>query len=324
MAKPTGRTREGGNARADEFVIRVPATTANLGPGFDCLGMALDLCNDFAFRVGGGSPGGLTGQGTCAGLETGEDNMVHRAMERVREVAAARGRGAVRALPPVRISVTGRVPVSRGLGSSATAIVAGVVAAGRLLGARVKPEDLLLAATIEEGHPDNVAPALLGSLATSVWPGGRVISRVSTPHPSWRLALLIPGYELSTKKARAAIPAKIPHRDAVFNLTRVPAVVDALERGDARDLRDVMEDRLHEPYRRGLIRGYDEIRAAATEAGAAAVYLSGAGPTMAAFCKGQARARRAAQAMAEAVRNMDFPAEAITLRPRPTGAEFIA
>lgn len=292
--------------------VSVPATSANLGPGFDCLGIALNLMNDFRVEVKAQGEDEFIGTGTSAGVGAGP-NLFTTSMDAVY-------RAAKRKRPPVLVRAHGRVPLARGLGSSATAIVGGVVAANALLGGRFAQEDLLQIATEVEGHPDNVAPALLGSLTASARTEEGVITHVYRPHRDWRVVLLIPSYELSTSKARRAIPKKIPHTDAVANLSRIPLLIDALVAGDANELRLVMGDRLHEPYRKKLIEGFNEIKAAALKAGAGGVYLSGAGPTIAALCLGEKAAKKVARAMAKASKKIDPKHETLVLRPRSRGA----
>ncbi len=289
------------------LTIRVPATTANLGPGFDGLGMALKLFNVFQITPLAKGPNRIGGTGTCEGLK-GSENVFFSAYRRV--FAAAKKNP-----PPLAVEVRGNVPMSRGLGSSATAIVAGAMTANAWLENRFTNDELLALMTEEEGHPDNVAPAFLGGLTAAMRTDSRVLALRAKPHRAWRVALLVPDYPLSTEKARRAIPKMIPHRDAVFNLTRVPLVFDALTSGKQAQLNLALEDRLHEPYRKKFIKGYDAIRFAAKKAGASAVYLSGAGPTMAAFCWGEAKAQEVSAAMRTAVRGMNFSAEAMILKP---------
>lgn len=302
-------------AQSSKVKVTVPATTANLGPGFDCLGMALDLHNEFVVERLASHPTVVEGHGTCAGL-TDPDNLFVWSFQHAFKKAGG-------VAPAIRLDLYGNIPLSRGLGSSATAVVGGLLAADTFLGQRFTGAELLEQATEIEGHPDNVAPALLGGLTASVKTSRAVLSRQYRPHRDWRVALLIPSYELSTKAAREAIPKEIPHGDAVFNLARVPFILDALVQGDARELSLVMEDRLHEPYRKNLIRDYDPISAAAREAGAAATYLSGAGPTIAALCLGHTTAEDAAAAMLDAARAADSGAKSVVLRPHSTGADAI-
>jgi homoserine kinase len=148
-----------------------------------------------------------------------------------------------------------------------------------------------------------------------------VIVHVYRPHPSWLLAVLIPGFELPTREARKAIPKRIAHADAVFNLTRLPFVIDSIVDGDADVLHRVMDDRLHEPYRKRFIEGFDRIRVAGLRAGSPAVYLSGAGPTIAAFCQGGPAAERVRKAMSRAAA-FDPNHQALVLRPHLKGAQI--
>jgi homoserine kinase len=210
--------------------------------------------------------------------------------------------------------------MARGLGSSATGVVAGALAANRLLGDPLSLDEILALVVGVEGHPDNVSPALLGALTASARIGAATLTHQYQPHPDWRLALHVPAYALSTALARAALPARVPLADAVFNLTRTPLIVDTLVSGDARELAALLEDRLHEPYRRRSIHRYAAIRKAALEAGGAAVFLSGAGPTMAAFCMGDRAARRVADAMLAAAPRRSGAARALVLRPSLKGA----
>lgn len=296
---------------AQRVRVSVPSTTANLGPGFDSLGLALALSNDFTVtRLDRGKDRTL-GSGTCAGLPD-RPNVFHEAMDQVCNLVG-------RKRPRVEVMIEGRVPLGRGLGSSATAVVGGLLAANALLGSPLSAEELLGLATELEGHPDNVAPALFGSLTASVMTRDGVICHVYRPHASWRFAALIPGYELPTREARKAIPKTIPHADAVHNLTRVPFIIGAVVDGDADILARVMDDRLHEPYRKKFIEGFDRIRAAGLRAGAPAVYLSGAGPTIAALCPGEEVATRVARAMKRAA-DFDPDCSTLVLKPDLKGA----
>lgn len=299
------------NSPGTTIRVSVPATTANLGPGFDSLGMALDLANEFTVTPVGKAGDSTVGRGTCESIRGGH-GVFFDAMDLVYDIAR-------RKRPGVHVEIDGKVPIGRGLGSSATAIVGGALAANALLGDRFAAEDLIGPVAELEGHPDNVAPALFGSLTASVMLESGVITHIYRPHSSWRLALLIPGYELPTHESRKAIPKNIPLRDAVFNLTRVPIIIDALVEGDADILRRVLDDRLHEPYRKKFIKGFDEIRHAGLRAGAAAVYLSGAGPTMAAICPNQAVAERARKAMSRAA-SFDPAHTSLVLKPQSGGA----
>lgn len=253
---------------------RVPATSANLGPGFDALGLALDLVDDLVARV---TPGGLEIQVTGSGTDLPRDerHLVVRAMRAAFDQLGGQPSG-------LHLSCTNRIPHGRGLGSSAAAIVAGVLLARELVvdGAQRLPPDAVLALAAEiEGHPDNVAPALLGGL-TVAWTDdtGRA-SAVSLPcDERVRPVLLVPPFEASTAAARGLLPATVAHRDAAANAGRAALLVAALT-GAPEHLLAATRDRLHQSYRAVAMpesaRLVDDLRAA----GLAAV-ISGAGPTV--------------------------------------------
>ena len=264
-----------------KVVVDVPATTANLGPGFDCLGAALDLNNRFAMRriEGNGERFELIIEGTEGShLRGGPDNLVYRAAQRVWKAAG---------LEPVALEARVRlaVPPARGLGSSATAIVAGLMGANALVGEPLSKEKLLELAIDIEGHPDNVVPSLLGGLcmtakaASQRW---RVVRCEWTP--SVQAVVAIPSIRLSTSEARRAMPKAIPVSDAVVNLGALTLLLQGLRTGNGDLIADGMHDRLHEPYRWRLIKGGDQVKAAALEAGAWGCAISGAGPSIIALC----------------------------------------
>lgn len=296
---------------ANRVKVSVPATTANLGPGYDTLGLALDLSNEFTVTRLGREDDRTIGRGTCEKLHGGA-NVFHEAMDRIYRMAR-------RKRPKVQVEIDGKVPIGRGLGSSATAVVGGALTANAMLGSPFNAEELIGPVAEIEGHPDNVAPALFGSLTAAVTTPQGVIVHVYRPHTTWHLAVLIPSFELPTGEARKAIPKRVPHADAVFNLTRIPFVIDAITEGDSDVLHRIMEDRLHEPYRKKFIKGYDRIRVAGLRAGAPAVYLSGAGPTLAAFCAGKSIAERVRKAMSRAA-SFDPNHKSMVLKPNLKGA----
>ena len=265
-----------------KVVVDVPATTANLGPGFDCLGAALDLNNRFAMRriEGGGERFELIIEGSEGShLRGGPENLVYRAAQRVWKAAG---------LEPVALEARVRlaVPPARGLGSSATAIVAGLMGANALVGEPLSKEKLLELAIDIEGHPDNVVPSLLGGLcmtakaASQRW---RVVRCEWTP--SVKAVVAIPSIRLSTSEARRAMPKSIPVGDAVVNLGALTLLLQGLRTGNGDLISDGMHDRLHEPYRWRLIKGGDQVKKAAMEAGAWGCAISGAGPSVLALCE---------------------------------------
>ena len=265
-----------------KVVVDVPATTANLGPGFDCLGAALDLNNRFAMRriEGGGERFELIIEGTEGShLRGGPENLVYRAAQRVWKAAG---------LEPVALEARVRlaVPPARGLGSSATAIVAGLMGANALVGEPLSKEKLLELAIDIEGHPDTGVPSLVGGLcmtakaASQRW---RVVRCEWTP--SVKAVVAIPSIRLSTSEARRAMPKAIPVGDAVVNLGALTLLLQGLRTGNGDLISDGMHDRLHEPYRWRLIKGGDQVKQAAMDAGAWGCAISGAGPSVLALCE---------------------------------------
>jgi homoserine kinase len=283
--------------------VRVPATTANLGPGFDCLGLALDLWNETRFAASGdGIVVNVTGRGTET-LPKDETNLVAQAALRVYEEAG------VPAPAGLTIDCEVRVPLASGLGSSSSAVVAGLLGANELLGHHFKREALLEMAADIEGHPDNVVAALLGGLTIVVRKDEHLLTKKILV-PEVHVALAVPDLPFSTRTARAGLPTEVSMKDAVFNLGRTPLVVEALRTGDFELLGQVMDDRLHQANRLKLIPGGRAAWVAAQKAGAAAVAISGSGPSLVAFVSLASDAAAVAGAMAEA-----FAAEGVTAHP---------
>jgi len=255
--------------------VRIPATTANLGPGFDCLGMALDVHNTIEMDFDIQTTVEVTGFG-AESLSSGPEHLVARSAM----LLAVRTEKIVAGW---KLRQHNDIPLARGMGSSSAAIVGGLVAANALLETELTNEELLKLAVEIEGHPDNVAPALLGGLVVCCTDeDGLRVARFEPP-AGLKACLAIPDYEVSTEAARKVMPAQIPHGDGVFNTCHSTAVLAALVSGDMELLGHAMKDRLHEPYRAPLVKGMDACVAAAKEAGAHAAALSGSGPTIVAF-----------------------------------------
>ena len=252
------------------MIVRVPASSANLGPGFDSFGIAWQLYNEIDFQI---TEDGLSISG-CAEKYQNEDNLAWRGFRCVLERCDVPFTGV--SIRFMRCSI----PVSRGLGSSAALIAAGVTAANELYELGLSREDLLLLATEVEGHPDNVAPALYGGLGVSAMDGGRAITRRFPLSERLRFAALVPPFELSTTLARSVLPAELPREDAIFNISRGALLLRALGDGDAELLNFAMDDRIHQRYRAKLIDGFKTARIEAQECGAAGICISGAGPTL--------------------------------------------
>jgi homoserine kinase len=249
--------------------ISVPATTANLGPGFDCLGLALSLRNRVEVSRASRLEVVVAGEGAGV-LPAGDENLVLVAM---RHLATYVGR----TLPPVRLMQHNDIPAGSGLGSSASAIIAGLLAANTLLDAAVPDPRIIALAAELEGHADNAAAALYGGL---VLVAGEDV--VPLPVAPLQAVVVLPAITLSTQAARAALPPTVPLADAVFNLGRMGLLLQALAAGDVSLLARAMDDRLHQPYRMPLIPGLEGALEGARAAGAAAC-LSGAGPSVIAF-----------------------------------------
>lgn len=252
--------------------IRVPATSANLGPGFDCLGLALDIWNEVSFEAAERLTFHVTGEG-AEKLNKGTRNLLTKAYALVHEVCGKRMTG-------VRIYSHNEILMSSGMGSSAAAIVAGLFGANEMLGRPLGENDLLKLATEMEGHPDNVAPALLGGLVVSVMTKDEIITR-RYEIPATTMVIVKPLVEWPTKMARAVLPKSVSRADAIYNIGRATLVVEALRSGDLDLLYKVMDDRIHQPYRLRHISGGAAAYKSARRFGAAA--LSGAGPSIIAF-----------------------------------------
>ncbi len=251
------------------MIVRVPASSANLGPGFDCFGLAWQLYNEISL-----DPADELRIEGCDPRWQGEDNLVYTAY-RAALAACGKAGGTLH----IRFRST-EIPVSRGLGSSAALITVGVLAANELKGLGLDRSGLLDLAAAIEGHPDNVAPALYGGLTLSLTDGSHALTRVFPVSEALRFTLLIPPFELSTALARSVLPRELPLADAVFNLSRAALLPRALAEGDGELLRLTLADRLHQPYRAGLIPGWETAEALAASLGALGLCLSGAGPTL--------------------------------------------
>jgi homoserine kinase len=274
-----------------QVTVSVPATSANLGPGFDCLGIALTLYHRVTMKRAGDRELWITAAGEDAHLiPRDESNLVYQA---ARLVFQRLGLPA----PGLSIHQENEIPVGSGLGSSSSAVLGGMFAANALVDWPLTAVDLLQMATDLEGHPDNVAPAVYGSLVLGIQgPEGLVTERFRLP--PMRVTVVLPDFYLPTETARAALPAGIPFADAIYNSSRVALLIRALVEGDYGRLPLAMQDRLHQPYRIRLIPGMDAAFKAAYRAGASGVALSGAGPSLIAFAP--SRHEEIAAAAAEA------------------------
>ncbi|MTJ13774.1 homoserine kinase [Anabaena sp. UHCC 0187] len=256
------------------ITVKVPATTANLGPGFDCIGAALKLYNEFKFTTLDTSELIIQVSGSEAEkVQTDESNLLYQAFVNLYQH--------IKQTPPaVKIEIKLGVPLARGLGSSATAIVGGLVAANELAGAPLSELQVMELAIAMEGHPDNVVPALFGGcrLAATSSKGWEICD---IPwHRDIVTVVAIPDFELSTSEARKVVPTEISRADAIFNISHLGLLLRGLATNREEWLTAALQDKLHQPYRQTLIPGYDAVNAAAVAAGAYGMVISGAGPTL--------------------------------------------
>ncbi|MBI3522684.1 MAG: homoserine kinase [Chloroflexi bacterium] len=293
-----------------ELRVRVPATSANLGPGFDSFGVALPLLAEFEVKSARAWAVDVDGGGD--GIPAGEDNLFVVAAR-----AAARSVGAT--LPAQHVTQRSTIPLSRGLGSSAAAIVGGAVAANAILGGQLDRRTLLRVASEVEGHSDNVAAALYGAFTVALQtPDGPVATRLAFP-AGWRVCLFVPGEPLPTERSRAVLSKEVSRADAVFNLSHAAALIAAILRADGALLSVAMNDRLHQPARAKLVPGLEEIVGAARAAGAFGAALSGAGPSVIAVAPARLAAR-VVSAMEDAAVAMGLRGRGRSLRVRAAGA----
>jgi homoserine kinase len=257
-----------------KIFVKVPATSANLGPGFDALGLALDLWNETEFIPAEKFHLRVEGEGADR-LALNQKNLIVRSMQKVYDAAG-------RKLPALYIHCINRIPPASGLGSSAAAIITGLIGANALLDSPLTNNDILNLAAEIEGHPDNAASALLGGLVASTMSEGKIIAR-KLPIKPLAVTIALPDFNFPTKQARAALPKHVSMKNAAHNISRAVLAAEAFRTGDLDLLGQVMDDALHQPYRLPLIPGAREAMDAAKKAGASAAALSGAGPSLIAF-----------------------------------------
>ena len=324
-------------------MVRAPATTANLGPGYDCLGMALDIWNRLTVsELPAGAAPVVSVSGEGAGeLAADTDNLTYRAMRFLYDEAG-------RAMPPLALECHNAIPLSRGLGSSAAAIAGGLVAANALLGNPFGGNELLEMAATIEGHPDNVAAAVLGGLQLVV--SDPAVSDPATSYPAvsdpavsepaasgegkriytaaigvpegLRAVLLIPEHRIATADARRVLPERVPVSDAVYNMARAALLVAAMAGDHTEYLKIATQDCLHQPYRQGIFPAMKVIFRAALDAGALGVFLSGSGSTILALARGQEMT--VAYEMFDAARLCGVPCRVEITRPAADGAHLVA
>ena len=297
--------------------VRAPATTANLGPGYDCLGMALDIWNRLTVST---LPAGSTptvqvngeGEGELAG---DTDNLTYRAMAFLYDEADT-------PIPPLELVCQNGIPLSRGMGSSAAAIAGGLVAANALLDEPFSANDLLEMAATIEGHPDNVAAAVHGGLRLVVMEDNQIYTAPIRIPAELQAVLFIPENRIATVDARRVLPAEISVADAVYNMSRAALLVAAMEGNRPEYLKIATQDRLHQPYRETIFPPMKVIFAAARDAGALGVFLSGSGSTIMALT--QERAMTVAYEMFDAARLCGVEGRVEVTTPTELGAHVVS
>ncbi len=264
---------------------KVPATTANLGPGFDCLGMALPLYNIITIEETVLPSTGIE-INVMKDLENEEllelnnipedkDNLVFKAVEMLYNMIGQDAN-------ELKINIKSNIPIARGLGSSASVIVGGLLAANELLGFPADTDALLSIATDVEGHPDNVVPAILGGFVlSSLEDDGSIIYTKAEWPEEWLITVCVPDFELATNVSRSVIPENVPIKDATFNARRLAMLIQAINTKDEKLMKSALDDRLHQPYREKLIPGFLEIKESLKhEENILGTVISGAGPSI--------------------------------------------
>lgn len=257
--------------------VRVPGTTANCGPGFDTVGIACTIYSDLELILS--KKGNLTIEIDGAGkgcIPTDKNNIIYQAVQAVLDKVGASYQG-------IHLKLYNNIPLARGLGSSAAAIVGGLVAANAATGNVLTKQEIFTMATRIEGHPDNVAPAIFGGITISVMQGEQPSYLRFLPDKKLSMVVAIPAFNLSTHTARQVLPETITMKDAIFNISRVALLIGALCKGEFHHLQYALEDKLHQPYRQQLIPGMQQVFQAAVAKGAYGAALSGAGPCLIAF-----------------------------------------
>jgi homoserine kinase len=289
-----------------KVTVRAPATSANLGPGFDCLGLAVDIW-------------------TIVTVETGKANTgPEHGLQRLAWQGVQAAFESVGAPPEVRIEADGGIPIARGLGASAALRAAGLLAGNALLDNLHDAESLLALGTRLEGHPDNMSPCLLGGFQVNARDGEGRVLHLSAPLPGdLQIVVFVPDFEMPTQESRRKLPKQLSREDTVFNVSRVALLVAALGAGRYDLLDEATQDRIHQPVRSEIFKGLVPIMTAAKAGGAAASYLSGGGSTVAAFVEGSGDTERVARLMTQAAIAGGFSGRSMITRPTTQGAHLV-
>lgn len=307
--------------------VKVPATAANLGPGFDCLGIALPLYNTITIeeKVWPGSGNEINiittnksiNEIETSQIPTDENNVVYKAVDMLYSLTG-------QVPTDLKITIETQIPIARGLGSSASVIVGGLMAANGLLSNPADETALLSIATEVESHPDNIAPAILGGLiASSVEEDGSIFYRRLEWPDEWHITVCIPDYELQTEISRSVLPKEVPLQDATFNSMRLAMFVEAIHNKDTELMKYALKDKLHQPYRMKLLPGFADIQQSLKfEENVLGCVLSGAGPTLIVFSYGN-NLDKIKQKVRDCWNSLNINGEIITTKLEPEGARVI-
>lgn len=251
------------------FEIRIPATTANLGPGFDSLGAALTMYATITFEECNNKLEILG----CDKKYRNKHNLIYTSYVKTFEIYGEEVKN-------IRIGINSDIPPSRGLGSSAACVIGGVAGALYMMGKEINKDELLDISTVIEGHPDNVSPAIYGGLTASLKYGEKVFTEKYKVDDRIIFYAFIPNFSLATSDSRKVLPDKVKFKDATFNVSRIPLLLRGFELNNKDLIKVSIEDQLHQPYRKGLIDEYEDVENLCNDCSGHAVYLSGAGPTI--------------------------------------------
>ncbi len=301
------------------FGVRVPATTANVGSGFDTLGISLSLYNEVYYTPEEGtllinSEFQVEGEGQSE-IHSGEDNMILQAMKAVQEKTGKN-------IPGGRFKLVNRIPLARGLGSSSSALVAGAFLGNIYLGNILNKKEILDITAVLEGHSDNVAPAVLGGFCISLFNNGRVEYEKVSIHSDWKAVVAIPEFKLLTERARGILPDRYSRNDVVNNIGSLSFLLSAFLLQKPEFLKIGLEDRIHVPYRLQLIPGAEEALQNAYNAGAYGATISGSGPTIIAFSN-EKNAESIGENMIKAFEKQNLKSKYMILDFDPTGVTSI-
>lgn len=302
----------------ESVTIKVPATSANCGPGFDCVGIACNLYNTLTLSLSESNEIKLEATGHGEGLlKPSERNFAVKAIRNVLQELGYYKTG-------INIKMHNDVPMSRGLGSSSAAIVGGMTAANAVLGGKLDKQRLFELATQMEGHPDNVAPAIYGGITVSIMDGNKPYCMTIKPPDNLQMIAVVPEFPLATKLAREALPKEVVFADATFNVSRAALFVASMCQNDMSLLEYALKDRLHQPYRSKFIPGMKKVFTAAKKAGAIGCFISGSGSTLMAFAPKDADGEKIGKEMCGQFANLEKNAVYHLLDFDTIGAEVIS